>query len=332
MMVTDTLLLSYADTQKFISMREVVEVVEDVFRQHGLERVAMPAKITLNMRPFGCDSAINAMPAFIEKLGVAGIKWAGGFGANPSRGLPYIMGMLILTEPHSGKPLAVMEASWITAARTGASAAVAAKYLAPEGAKVAAIIGAGVQGRTSLAALDAVMELEEVRVADISADALSRFMDDMTGKVGMNLKKADSGQGAVAGADIIVTATRANEPVVMESWVQPRALVVSLGTRPELEESLVLSASKIVVDNWEQNTHRGQLARLYERGEINDDSIYAELSDIVAGKKAGREKGDGRIIACPIGMGSEDVAVAKAIYDRARESGLDQMFTFIHTP
>jgi alanine dehydrogenase len=331
-MATDTLLLSYADTQKFISMREVVEIVDDVFRQHGLERVAMPAKATLNMRPFGCGSAMNAMPAFIEKLGIAGIKWVGGFEANPPQGLPYIMGMLILTEPRSGKPLAVMEASWITAARTGASAAVAAKYLAPEEAKIAAIIGAGVQGRTSLAALDTVVELEEVRIADISADALSRFMDDMTGQVGMNLKKADSVQEAVAGADIIVTTTRAKEPVVMESWVQPRALVVSLGSRPELEEGLVLSASKIVVDSWEQNKHRGQLVGLYERGEIKDDSIYAELADIVVGKKAGRDKGDGMIIAFPIGMGSEDVAVAKTIYDRARESGLGQAFEFIHTP
>ena len=331
-MASDTLLLSYEDVQKFIGMGEVVEIVEDVFRQHGLGRVAMPAKITLDMRPFGYDSSMNAMPAFIEKLDIAGLKWIGGFEANPPRGLPYVMGMLILAEPLSGKPLAVMEASWITAMRTGASAAVAAKYLAPEGAKVAAIIGAGVQGRTSLSALDTAMDLEEVRIADISADALSRFMDDMTGKVGVNLKKADSAEEAVTGADIIVTATTADDPLVMESWVQPKALVVSLGTYPELEESLVLSASKLVVDSWAQTKHRGEFARLYARGEINDDSIYAELGSIVAGKKARREKEDGRIVVCPIGMGSEDVAVAETIYDRARESDLGQRFTFFYRP
>ncbi len=331
-MANDTMLLSYMDVQGFIDIREVVETVEEVFHQHGLGRVAMPAKLKLDMHAFGYDSSMNAMPAFIEKLDVAGMKWVGQLGANPPRGLPFVMGMLILVEPLSGKPLAVMEASWITAMRTGASAAVAAKYLAPEGAKIAAIIGAGVQGRTSLSALDTAMELDEVRIVDMSVDALSRFMDDMTGKVDVNLKKADSAQEAVVGADIIVTATTADETVVVESWVQPKALVVSLGSHPELDKSLVLSASKIVVDNWEQNKHRGELHKLYERGAINDDSIYAELGSIVAGAIAGREEEDGRIVACLIGMGSEDVAVAKTIYDRAKESGLAQTFTFIHTP
>jgi ornithine cyclodeaminase/alanine dehydrogenase-like protein (mu-crystallin family) len=329
-MTNDTLLLSYADVQKCISMKEVTEIVEDVFRQHGLGRVAMPAKITLDMTPFGHKSHMNAMPAFIQKLDVAGIKWIGGFGANPPRGLPYVMGMLILTEPDSGKPLAVMEASWITAMRTGASAAVAARYLAPEESKIAAIIGAGVQGRSCLSALDTAMKLDEVRIADISIDALTRSIDEMTGKVSVKLKKANSTQEAVMGADVIVTATTADQPVVMDSWVRPEALLVSLGSYPELEEYLVLSASKIVVDSWAQNKHRGELVRLYARGEIKDDSIYAELGSIVAGKMAGREKRDGRIVSCLIGIGAEDVGVAKRIYDRARDSGLGQKFTFTH--
>lgn len=330
--MTDTLLLSDIDVKKLIGMREVVHAVEDVFRQHGLGKVAMPAKITLDMTPFGYDSDMNAMPAFIEKLGIAGLKWVGGFGANPPSGLPYILGMLILVEPLSGEPLAVMEAAWITAVRTGASAAVGAKYLAPEGAKIAAIIGAGVQGRTCLSALDVAMELDEVRIADISADALSRFIDDMTGKVGVDLKKATSVQEAVTDADIIITVTTADEPLVMEDWVQPKAVVLSLGSYPELDEALVLGASKLVVDSWAQTKHRGEFARLYARGEIDDDSIYAELGSIVAGKVAGREKEDGRIVVCPIGMGTEDVAVANMIYDRARESGLGQTFTFVHLP
>jgi alanine dehydrogenase len=328
-MAIETQLLSVTDTERYIDMKEIIETVEDVFRQHGLGRVVMPAKISLDMRPVGIDSVVNAMPAFVENVGVAGIKWAGLFGANPPRGLPYIMAMLILTEPSSGTPLAVMDASWITAMRTGAAAAVAAKYLAPPGARTAAIIGAGAQGRTSLSALATALGPDEVRIADISPQALSRFIEDMTGKVDVELKGTGSVQEAVRGADIIITTTTSSEPVVMDSWVQAKAVLVSIGSYTELEESLVLSASKIVVDNWEQSKHRGELVGLYERGKLGDDSIYAELGSIVAGKIKGREDKDERIVVCPIGMGTEDVAVAKKIYDRARETGLGETFIFM---
>jgi alanine dehydrogenase len=306
-------------------MQGTIAAVETSLEQHARGRAVFPAKITMDLQSLGVPSWINAMPAYVESVNMAGIKWVGGFAANRSASaLPYIRGTIILNEPNTGHPVAVMDGTHITSMRTGAAAAIGAKYLAKEGASVAAIVGAGTQGRASLIALQHVFDVREARVYDISPEASTRFCSDLEQGCHFPIHIAGGVREAVEGAHVIVTATLSYEPIVLKDWVAPGASISALGSGQELEDSLLLEVDKLVVDDWEQNKHRGQLRSLVERGHIRDDDISAELGEIVAGLKPGREHEEQRCVACLIGMAVEDIAVAAEVYGRAREMGLGQ--------
>jgi len=325
-MVNETLLLSKKMVKQCITMEDAINIVEQAFKAHGLVNAAMPAKITLNIGDTGNWS--NAMPAYVKEFKSYGIKWAGGFIDNPKReNLPYIMAEFILNDPETGAPLAIMEASVITAMRTGASVAVGAKYLACKHSSVVAIVGTGVQGRTSLEALHVLFDIKEARVADISKEALEKYSAEMGEQLGLSIRPVDSVKEAVTDADIIVTVTTANKPLVMNGWVKPGAYIASMGSFPELDRELVLQADKIVVDSFAQSKHRGELVPLFEEGKLME--VYGELGDIIIGKKMGRINDHERIVACLIGMATEDLGIASKLFARAKEKGLGQKFTFL---
>ena len=171
-MSLEVLYLSKKDVEKVgLSMAEIIETVEDSFREKGEGRVEVPPKPGIHPRP---DSFIHAMPAYIPSMNAAGIKWVSGFPENYKRNLPYITGVIILNDPETGVPICIMDAAWVTAMRTGAATAVAAKYLARRDSKVFGIIGCGVEGRSNLEAITVVFkDLEEVRAYDINKDNLT---------------------------------------------------------------------------------------------------------------------------------------------------------------
>ncbi len=328
-MMTETILLSKSDIEQCIDIRSVAEIVEQTFRAHGQKRVVMPAKITLDMSVLGVPNWMNAMPAYVESANAFGVKFAGGFIHNPAEHhLPYVMGMLLLHDPHTGVPLAVMDATHITNLRTGASAAVAARYLARRDARVAAFIGCGVQAWTSLQALCALMEIREVRAADIRPRASERLANYAT-ELGMQGLSAGDNHEAVDEADIIVVATTANEPLVKREWVKAGAFIAKMGSYQELEDALTLSADKVVVDHREQAEHRGELAHLFESGQFKQEDIFGEMGDIVAGLQPGRETDEEIIIAELVGLGSEDVAVGSEVVRRARQQNIGTRFNFL---
>jgi alanine dehydrogenase len=312
-----------------LDMDGVIRDVEAAFRGHGFGTVGMPAKISLDMRPFGLSGWMNAMPAYVGDSSMYGIKWAGGFIDNPRlHQLSYVMATIVLNDPQNGLPLAVMDGIVITNMRTGAAAAVAAKYLAKRGSGQVAIIGAGAQGRTSLLALSKLHKLTEVRVTDVRQNASERFKIEMEERVGVSIKVTSTAREAADGADIIVTATTANTPLFPESVAKPGSFIASMGSFPELDPSLVLDANKIVVDSLEQCLHRGELVKLIAEGRLQSSRIHAELGDVVIGKKTGREDPSERIVACLIGMASEDIAVAASVYRKAIELGIGERFSF----
>ena len=326
---TDTLLLSRTDVEQCIEMAQVVAIVENVFKAHGEGKVVMPAKLTLDMASLGIHNYMIAMPAYVEPAQMYGVKWAGGFIDNPSTyNLPFVMATLTLNDPHTGVPLGMMDAIHITNMRTGASAAVAARYLARPDSSVVTFIGCGVQAWTSLQALNEVLDLKEIRAVDINPEASERLVRQAAG-LGIQGRAVGDNRQAVEGADVIVTATTADGPLVMKDWVKPGALVAKLGSYQELDDALTLSAAKLVVDHRGQAQHRGELVHLLHDGRITQDDIYGELGEIVAGSLPGREDADEIIIAAMIGMGSEDVAVGAAVLKRARELGLGQCFDFL---
>lgn len=325
-----TLLLSQRDIQECLTWEDIIEVVEKVFRSHGEGTTFFPAKITLDLTPVGLPNWINAMPAYVGAYGMAGIKWAGGFINNRAKGLPYVQATIILNDRETGVPLSIQDGIWITTARTGAQTAVAAKYLARKDASVVAFIGAGAQARSTLTCLvkQKWFKLDEVRVYDVIPAASERFVHEMSEQFGIPVKAARTNQEAVEGADIIATMTTADEPLVMDEWVKKGAFVSSIGSYQELDEKLVLKADKLLVDSWDQNVHRGELVKLIERGLITCRNIYAEVGDVVAGKKPGREDDKERIVACIIGLGAHDIGAAALAYKIARKKGLGVELSF----
>lgn len=323
-----TLLLNQKEIQECISDQEIFNSVDEVFRGHGEGKIIMPAKITLDMESFNIDSWLNAMPAYVSYLNAAGIKWAGGFIHNPKKGLSYVMATIILNDSETGYPLSIMDGIHITNIRTGAAAALSAKYLANKDSEVVCFIGAGMQAKTTLQNLYPCFDIKEVRISDINPKAMESFKTEMEKEFDIKVVITDSNKEAAKGSDIIYTATQADEPLLMNDWIKKGATVVTLGSYQELDEAFTLTADKILVDDWAQCSHRGELSKLTEKGLITKNSIYSEIGDVAAGKKVGRESKDERILVVPIGLGSHDVAVASKVYKRAMEKGIGTKYNF----
>jgi ornithine cyclodeaminase/alanine dehydrogenase-like protein (mu-crystallin family) len=330
-MSNDVLILSDRQVRHCLDcldMSTAVTVVENVLRAHAEGRAVMPPKLHMNLAAQGVQSWTNAMPAYLAPGDLMSLKWIGGFAENPAAGRPYIAGQIMLANARTGALLCVMEGSQITSVRTGAAAAVAAKYLAPRGPVTVALIGAGVQGHSVLQAFACALTLKEVRVVDADrqkADALAR---QFRAKSGLTAAGVQSPEQAVRGAEVVVTATPADEPLVHAAWLTRGVLVLTLGSYREAEDAVFTSADKLIVDNWEQAQHRGSLNSLVERGLVTRTSVWGELGDIVIGKLAGRERDDERIVCCEVGMGSEDLAVAGQVYQMARQGRIGQAVAF----
>jgi len=316
-----TLLIKESVIKEVINLAEICDTVEETYRYHGLNKVVMPAKITLNINPVNHQAWMNAMPAYVEPLEAAGIKWAGGFINNPCKyNLPYVQATLILNNPVTGERLAIMDGSYISDTRTGSAASVSAKYTARKDSRIVTIIGAGVQARWTLRTLIRYFKLDEVRIVDIIPEAASNYVRELTNETGIKIVPFTSGDEAARGADIIFTMTTAEIPVVHKDSIDRGATVISLGSYQELDDDFTLSADKVIVDSTEQCLHRGELAHLVETGKFCEQDVYSELGPIVAGTKAGRESDEERILVVPIGLGSLDMAIGRKAYNRALEN------------
>jgi alanine dehydrogenase len=213
----ELLYLSRKDVEGLgITMKEVIEVVDNGFRLKGMGKTEMPPKPGIHTRP---DSFIHAMPAYVQEVESAGLKWVSGYPSNLEKGLPYITGLLILNDTATGVPIAVMDSAWITAMRTGASVGIAAKYLARKGSTVVAVLGCGVQGRSSLRALVEILPgLSNVRCFDLYPEASKRYADEMNRFFpSIEIRICSSPSEMIDGADVVVTAipivTKPNPPL-----------------------------------------------------------------------------------------------------------------------
>jgi len=323
--MTETLLLGAKDLEKILDMKSTLKVIENVFRAHGQKKVKMPAKITLDLGETGewpgYNAYINALPAYVGSIDIAGVKWVGGFWNNQKRGLPSIIGTIILNNPRNGLPLAIMDGTLITSIRTGAAAIVGAKYLATE-PKTLAIIGAGAVGRAVLKAAREGLKLEEAKIFDVRRKTAAECAKQMSRKLDMKIKAADDVRSAVYGANIIVTATSAQEPLVRGDWVERGTYICALGSYEELDDKSVEMADKLVVDDKAQTLHRGVISTKIRKNVISENDIYAEIGEIVAGKKPGRQSHNEIDVFVPLGMGTEDVAVAFEAYRMAKKRQL----------
>src|SRR3972149_1097503 len=176
------LYLSRSDVESLaVPMADIIAALEEMFREKGEGRVEMPPKPGIHTRP---DAFIHAMPAYIPSLGASGVKWVAGYPDNQKKGLPYITGLLILNDPETGVPMAVMDCTWITAMRTGAATAVAAKYLARKDSSTVGIVACGVQGRSNLEALACLFKIKQVKAYDLHPEVAARYAKEMSAQLG----------------------------------------------------------------------------------------------------------------------------------------------------
>ena len=305
-------------------------MVDAVFQEWGRGKVVMPPKVNLDMSRSGHDSWANAMPAYLASCNVGGLKWVGGYGSNPGRGLPYIMGIVVLTDPETGRTLAVMDGIYISDWRTGASAAIAAKYLARRGTAKIALIGAGAQGRTAAVCLHQVFPAADLTVADLAAPKRVAFCSEMQDRYGLPVSEATSVEAAVSDADVVVLLTTARVPFLKAEWLPEGCLTLAMGSYQQTEDRVILDSDKLVVDCWGQAEHRGELKPLVEAGRIDASDLAAELGFIAAGVKPGRTSPQERIMAVLVGLGAHDVYVAGQVYQRALAAGVGQCIRLRH--
>jgi ornithine cyclodeaminase/alanine dehydrogenase-like protein (mu-crystallin family) len=310
--------LSRRDVESLgIPMSEVVAIVEEMFREKGAGHAEMPPKPGIH--PAG-DAFIHAMPGFLPRLGAAGVKWISGYPDNRERGLPYISGLLILNDPDTGLPTAVMDATWITAVRTGAATAVAAHYLARADSRSAAILACGVQGRTNLEALRCVLPIERVLAYDVDRAAAQTFAVEMRELHGVAVDVASEPEAAVREADVVVTSgpiLRHPTPTLRAEWLRPGTFVCPLDFDSYLTPEAFARADRVATDDVRQMAHYrtvGYFARTPEP--------YADLGEIVTGAKPGRESAEEITISVNLGLALEDVALGRVVLQRAQSRGV----------
>lgn len=264
-----------------------------------------------------------AMSGYVgPPVGVAGIKWIAGFPANLERNLPRASGTIVLNCIETGRPLVVMECSTVSARRTAAVAALAVDHLAPPGPRVVALLGAGPIAWAVVEALaDRGRDIDRVTVFDPQVERLQAFVAGHR-EHGFHFEAAADARACVHDANVIITATTGTREYLQEDWVAPGGLIVPLSL-DDCTPELFLSADKVVVDDFDQcNREEKLLHRLTQAGRFDRERVYAELGEVVAGLKPGRERADERIYVNPMGMAIEDLAAAKAAYDRAVQCGL----------
>jgi ornithine cyclodeaminase/alanine dehydrogenase len=297
------------------SMSETIAAVAWAFEQKGRGAAQLPPKSALH--PLDADSFIHAMPAWLPGEHHCGIKWVSGYPDNPARhGLPYISGLLILNDAATGLPVAVMDCTWITAQRTGAVSGLAARLLAPPHSAVAAILGAGVQARTQLAALAAaVPTLRDVQVYDVRRDAAERFLADAPALAGaVRVTAVRSAEEAVAGANIVVTAgpiLHEPQPVIRREWLKEGVLGLPIDF-DSMWGGADLDVGTYFVDDLAQYRHYQGQGYFRAAPEPRGD-----LGDLVVSRVPGRQSAAQRIVSMNLGVAICDMATASLIYERA---------------
>jgi ornithine cyclodeaminase/alanine dehydrogenase-like protein (mu-crystallin family) len=296
---------------------EIIDALDTMFKEKGAGRVEMPPKPGIHTQP---DAFIHAMPAWIPSLASAGIKWVGGYPGNQAKGLPYITGLLMLNDPETGVPLAVMDCTWITAKRTGAATAVAARYLArPESATVG-IVACGVQGRSNLEALACLFPVRHVKAYDLYPEVAQTYAREMSTKLGLEIEPVKTLPEAVKGQDLVVTSgpiLREPHPPIEAGWLAPGAFASPVDFDSMWQGTALAEMDLLATDDLAQMRyyrHDGYFRTTPEP--------YADLGEIAAGLKPGRTWPEERTMSMNLGLALDDMATAIRIYRRAREMGI----------
>jgi len=306
-----------------LSGPEILELVRTALTEHGRKRCEMPAKIGIHPLK---DTLMHAMPAWVPAAKACGIKWAECFPDNYKFNLPQTSGLMVLNCPETGWPLCVLDAIWVTAKRTPAVTALACEFLARKDVEDIGILGAGVQGREHVLLLPEVLSrLKRIKVTDRFEPVARKLAQDLQPKMRrVEIIPVKSIEEAVRGSGVVVSATAilsTPDPQVRDAWVEPGAFLAPIDFDSLWEWRTFSRARKFLVDSLDEMKYFMTVGYLPN----GLPPLYAEIGEVVAGLKPGRERQDELIIDMNIGMGVEDVVVGREIFKRACESGLGRL-------
>jgi ornithine cyclodeaminase/alanine dehydrogenase-like protein (mu-crystallin family) len=316
------LYLSNADVKKVLDLGRAIEITEQALRDHSEGRVIWSTPEDLAIKPeqgwqswvTGCALATEPVAGFR----IRSIKAAGG-SRDPSRPPRGPRRILILSDRQGGEICAIMDEDWCHAVRTGAAAAVACRLLARRGAATMAMLGAGDTARAAVPVMAKAFPLEEIRVTSRTPESRQSYARELGREYGLKIRPVDSTEEALQGADLVLSATTTETPFVKDSWLGEGATVYSIGKHQEMESTIYKKADKFVVDSWEHCKNKSDLQRMLKEKFLSEKDLYAELPEILAGKKAGRQSDRERIFIRAIGLVNQDIAMADWIYRRAVE-------------
>jgi alanine dehydrogenase len=325
-----SLVLTGAEVMQVLDMDLALAAAVEAFRAYGEGRVNMPPKSYLSL----AHGDFRAMygEIFLPGDHVCGLKWVNVHPGNPAKGLLTVMAKILLDNPETGLEFADMDGTHITDYRTGAAGGVAAKYLARADATSLGLIGAGAQARTQVAAILKVRPIHEIVVYNRHVEHAQAFAQKLEETYAVRARAAATAEEAVLGRDIVVTTTPSTAPVVLRDWVSPGTHINAIGAdaagKQELESS-ILMAGKVVVDDWAQASHSGEINVPLAKGELTPAKVYGSLGEVVAGKKPGRKTPEEITVFDSTGLIIQDLALGLAVYKRARERGLGEEKDFL---
>ena len=313
-----TVVLRGSEVRSLLGLDECIAAVELAFRLHGEGRIAPPGVLGAPAAGGGFHVKAALLPGARTFFAA---KVNGNFSDNPRRfGLPAIQGVIVLADAANGQPLAVMDSIEITVLRTGAATAVAAKYLARSRSRIATVCGCGLQGRIQLRALSRVLPLERAFAWDIDAARARAYAGEMSQALGIGVSAVDELGPAIGQSDVCVTCTPSRAPFVRRDHLRPGTFVAAVGAdspdKRELDPDVLVS-SKIVVDVLDQCAAIGELHHALAAGLIAREAVYAELGEIVAGRKAARSSDTEIVVFDSTGTALQDVAAAVVVYEKA---------------
>jgi N-[(2S)-2-amino-2-carboxyethyl]-L-glutamate dehydrogenase len=313
-----------------LDMKRAMHVVAHVMAAFEDGQVRQPSKVVLrkgNDAQSEVNGRINGLCAFVNhETPSMGLKWVASFPRNRERGLPRASALIILNSPDTGFPIAMMDGTVISAMRTGACTGLGARFLAPLKTRKIGMVGAGVQARTQLLGLyTALPQVEQIAVWNRTPEHGDIFVEECRQRWNAPAVRTETMAEALCEADVVLTITTADQPIIPARYIKPGALTIQLSGH-ECEFELVRQCRKIVVNNWDACKHRGirTPAVMYQQGLLRDEDIYCSLGDLLLGRKNGRESEQERIHFTPDGMGSTDVALAFDVYKRALDLGVGQ--------
>ena len=314
------LVLSEEDVKNLLSLGEVITAVESAFKMKGLGHVQMPPKQYLFINKYNGD--LRTMPAYLEESDTITVKVVNSHPENQKYRLPTVMATIIMINPKTGAPQAIMGGTWLTALRTGAAGAIAAKYLANPKPKTIGIIGAGTQARTQLMGLYLVFDtIEEIKVWDQNQQVASTYVQELKKQYNQSsICSVENPKKAVQDADIIVTVTPSRKPLIFSEWIQQGTHINCMGAdapgKQELDPTILVK-SKLVIDDWEQSHHGGEINIPFSKGIITQQDVWGDICEIVAGVKAARTSSEELTVFSSTGLAIQDAAAANVAYQNA---------------